>query len=194
VLRALPFDGDDEDLVRGILAGRADAASAFYDRNVESVQRLVFRLLGPDGEAEDVVHDVFLRALESIGRLRDPAALRAWLFGITIRVVRIRIQRRTRQRWLRIMPPEKVPDVAMPSNHEVTEALRDIYGLLKVLPVEERIALVLHRVEGFPLEEAAAHCGTSLATFRRRLARAEAKFFARAAKKPTLLPWLGEVQ
>jgi RNA polymerase sigma-70 factor (ECF subfamily) len=194
VVRALPFDGDDEELVEGVLAGRADAASALYERHVEGIQRLVFRLMGPDTEIEDVVHDVFLRALESIGRWRDPAALRPWLIGIAIRVVRIRIQRRMRQRWLKVMPPESVPEVAMIPDMDLGEALRDVYGILKQLPADERIALVLHRVEGLALEEAAASCETSLATFRRRLARAESKFFARAEKKATLATWLGEVQ
>jgi RNA polymerase sigma-70 factor (ECF subfamily) len=194
VVRALPFDGDDEELVDGVIAGRADAASALYDRHVDGIQRLVFRLMGPDTEIEDVVHDVFLRALESIGRLRDPAALRPWLIGIAIRVVRIRIQKRMRQRWLKVMPPESVPEVAMTPDMDLGEALRDVYGILQQLPPDERIALVLHRVEGLALEEAAASCETSLATFRRRLARAESKFFARAEKKATLATWLGEVQ
>ena len=194
VVRALPFDGDDTALVAGVLGGRADAASALYERHVESIERLVYRLLGPDTELEDVVHDVFLRALESIKRLRDPAALRPWLFGIAIRVVRIRIQRRMRQRWLKIMPPENVPEVATTPDLGFGEALKDVYGILQQLPADERIALVLHRVEGLALEEAAANCETSVATFRRRLARAETKFFARAEKKPTLATWLGEVQ
>jgi RNA polymerase sigma-70 factor (ECF subfamily) len=194
VVRALRFEGDDVALVQGVLAGRADAASALYDRHAEGVQRLVFRLMGPDTELEDVVHDVFLRALESLPRLRDPSALRPWLFGITIRVVRIRIQKRMRQRWLKVMPPEKVPEMSTTPDMGLGEALNDVYGILKQLPVDERIALVLHRVEGLPLEQAAATCETSLATFRRRLARAEGKFFMRAEKKPTLVPWLGEVQ
>jgi RNA polymerase sigma-70 factor (ECF subfamily) len=193
VVRALPFDRDDVGLVRGLLAGRADAATAFYERYLGAVQRLVFRLMGPDGEQEDIVHDVFLRALESVGRLRDPSALKPWLFGIAIHVVRIRIQRRTRQRWLRVMPPERVPEMSTIPDVGLGEALRDVYAILQVLPVDERIALVLHRVEGVSLEEAAATCETSLATFRRRLARAEAKFFARAAKRSSLVPWLGEV-
>jgi len=191
VVRALPFDGDDTALVAGVLAGRADAAAAFYDRNVESIQRLVYRLMGPDHEIDDIVHDVFLRALESMPRLREPAALRSWLFGIAVRVVRIRIQRRARQRWLRFMSPDQVPEVEAVSDGDASDALREVHALLECLPVDERIALVLHRVEGVPLEQAAATCETSVATFRRRLARAESKFFARASAKPILAPWLG---
>jgi RNA polymerase sigma-70 factor (ECF subfamily) len=192
VLRSLPFEGDETALVAALCSGRLDAGAAFYDRHVQGVHALVFRLMGPDGEIDDVVHDVFVRALESLPRLRDPAALRSWLFGIAVRTVGIRFQKRTRQRWLRFMAPEEVPEVAVLPPTELGEALRDVYAILRGMDADERIALVLRRVEGLSLEDAAAAAGTSLATFRRRLARGEAKFFARACSRPALDLWLSE--
>lgn len=173
-------------------SGRLDAGAAFYDRHVQSIHALVFRLMGPDGEIDDVVHDVFVRALESLPRLRDPAALRSWLFGIAVRTVGIRFQKRTRQRWLRFMAPEEVPEVAVLPSTELGEALRDVYAILRGMDADERIALVLRRVEGLSLEDAATATGTSLATYRRRLARGEAKFLARASSRPALDVWLSE--
>jgi RNA polymerase sigma-70 factor, ECF subfamily len=67
-----------------------------------------------------------------------------------------------------------------------------VYAILKGMDAEERIALVLHRVEGLSLEDAAVACGMSLATFRRRLARGEAKFFSRAKSRPALGEWIAE--
>jgi RNA polymerase sigma-70 factor (ECF subfamily) len=173
-------------------AGRLDAGAAFYDRFAKSVHALVFRLMGPDPELDDVVHDVFVRALESLPRLRDPSALRSWVFGVAVRTVGIRFQKRTRQRWLRFMAPEEVPEMAALPETELGEALRDVYAILAGMRPEERIALVLHRVEGLPLEHAAAACDTSLATFRRRLARGEEKFLTRARTRPALAEWLEE--
>ena len=194
VVRSLPFEGDETALVAAMVSGRLDAGAAFYDRHVQAIHALVFRLMGPDGEIDDVVHDVFVRALESLPRLRDPAALRSWLFGIAVRAVGIRFQKRSRQRWLRFMAPEEVPDMAsMPAApSELGEALRDVYAILRGMDADERIALVLRRVEGMSLEDAATASGMSLATFRRRLARGEAKFFARAKSRPALDEWLSE--
>jgi RNA polymerase sigma-70 factor (ECF subfamily) len=133
---------------------------------------------------------VFVRALESLPRLREPAALRSWLFGIAVRVVRIRWQKRWRQRWLRFMAPEEVPEITWLPPTDLREAFRDMYAILDGMSPDERIALVLHHVEGLSLEEAANAAGTSLATFRRRLARGEAKFFARAKTRPALGAWV----
>jgi RNA polymerase sigma-70 factor (ECF subfamily) len=191
-LRSVPFDGDEAALVAAMRNGRADAGAAFYDRYAGAVHALVFRLMGPDGEHDDVVHDVFVRALESLVHLRDPAALRSWLFGIACRAVMIRFQKRRRGRWLRFMAPEDVPAPSFVPSTELGEALRDVYAILDGMAAEERVALVLHRVEGLPLEEAARVAGTSLSTFRRRLARGEQRFFARARARPALLGWLDE--
>jgi RNA polymerase sigma-70 factor (ECF subfamily) len=193
VVRSLPFEGDEVALVAAMGNGRLDARAAFYDRHVQAIHALVFRLMGPDGEVDDVVHDVFVRAYESLPRLRDPAALKSWLFGIAVRAVAIRFQKRSRQRWLRFMAPEEVPDIAAtPPSSELGEALRDVYAILSGMDAQERIAVVLHRVEGLSLDDAAAACGLSLATFRRRLARGEAKFFSRAKSRPALGEWLSE--
>jgi RNA polymerase sigma-70 factor, ECF subfamily len=192
VVRSLRFDGDEAALVAAMGNGRLDAGAAFYDRHVAIIHALVFRLMGPDGEIDDVVHDVFVRALESLPRLREPAALRSWLFGIAVRTVGIRFQKRSRQRWLRFMAPEEVPEVATLPPSDLGEAMRDVYAILRSMDAQERIALVLNRVEGLSLEDGAAAVGTSLATFRRRLARGEAKFFARASSRPALEAWLAE--
>jgi RNA polymerase sigma-70 factor (ECF subfamily) len=192
VVRSLPFEGDETALVAAMGSGRLDARAAFYDRHVQGIHALVFRLMGPDGEIDDVVHDVFVRALESLPRLRDPAALRSWLFGIAVRTVGIRFQKRARQRWLRFMAPEDLPEVVTHPSTELGEALGEVYAILRGMDSDERIALVLHRVESLSLEDAAKAMDTSLATFRRRLARGEAKFFARARSRPALGAWLSE--
>jgi RNA polymerase sigma-70 factor (ECF subfamily) len=45
-------------------------------------------------------------------------------------------------------------------------------------------------VDGMDLNEVAAACGVSVPTVRRRLARAEQRFNAMAAKCEPLIPWL----
>jgi RNA polymerase sigma-70 factor (ECF subfamily) len=192
VVRSLPFDGDESALVAAMLAGRADAGAAFYDRHVRAIHALAYRLMGPDPDVEDVVHEVFVRALDSLTSLRDPAALQSWLFGIAVRTVAIRYQRRRRGRWLRFMAPEDVPQVTTSPDPDVREALREAWAILDGMDPEERIALVLHRVEGLSLEDGAKAMGLSLATYRRRLARGQEKFFLRARSREVLATWIDD--
>jgi len=60
------------------------------------------------------------------------------------------------------------------------------------LPSNERVAFSLRRLDGMELKEVAHACGCSLATIKRRLARAEQRFLARAEKHQALVGWLTE--
>ena len=62
--------------------------------------------------------------------------------------------------------------------------------LLDRLPVEERVAFTLRYIEEMSLEEVAEASGVSLATVKRKLSRAEARFLAAARADATLRTWL----
>jgi RNA polymerase sigma-70 factor (ECF subfamily) len=193
VVRSLPFQGDDEQLVESLRRGHPPAVAYFYSTFVKLVHRLLFRLLGPDSELEDTVHDTFVRALQSVHRLRDPALLRSWLVGVAVVTARIRMQSRKRRRWLMLFPPEKLPErsIFAPSL-EISEALRATFAILERLPPDERVAVVLRIVERMPMLDAAHACGVSLSTFKRRLRRGEEKFRELVMAEPRLRDWVLE--
>lgn len=168
------------------------AAGRLYDRYATNVRGMVHRLLGPDTELDDVVQDVFLAAMSSIHKLRDPGALKSWLLGIAVGKARDNLRARWRRRWLSFLPNEELPDRAHPAHDYQLDLAQEVSGILDQLPTEERIALLLHRLEGMSLDEAAQAANMSVSTFKRRLARGEAKFISRAKRRPTLSPWMAE--
>jgi DNA-directed RNA polymerase specialized sigma24 family protein len=48
---------------------------------------------------------------------------------------------------------------------------------------------LLHHLEGLSFEAAARACDMSASTFKRRVARGEAKFILRASHRPALIEW-----
>ena len=64
--------------------------------------------------------------------------------------------------------------------------MRAVYGVIETLPSDERLAFTLRFVSGLELSEVATACRVSLATIKRRLSRAEARF-AKAAETSPLL-------
>jgi len=134
---------------------------------------------------------VFARALEQIDRLGDPSALKAWLTAIAVFTAREQIRRRVRGRWLRFFASEDLPEVsATAPGEEIRESLRATYAVLDRMGVDDRIAFALRFIEGLELGAIAAACDVSLNTIRRRLARAETRFLALAAREPSLQDWL----
>ncbi|KYG10745.1 RNA polymerase subunit sigma [Sorangium cellulosum] len=181
----------DEALVEGLRARHPAALSAFHERFSGHVLRVLGRLLGSGHDLSDAHHDAFVRALSSLDTLRDPAALKAWMTSVAVFTARTCIQRRARRRWLLFFAPEELPPlVARPHEGEAHEALRATYRALDRLPADERIAFALRRIDGMELQEVADACGVSLATIKRRLARAEANFLEAARDQPALEEWL----
>jgi RNA polymerase sigma-70 factor (ECF subfamily) len=190
-VRALPFQGDNAALVAGVLRGHPGAAAAFHDRYARRIYGLIYRLIGPSVDLEDVLHDTFVRALEALPKLKDPEALDAWVMGVAVRTARTRLQSRARRWWLRLMPHDCLPEPAAPEHDPiVAEALSAIYRVLDTLSVDDRVAFVLRCGSGMTVDEAAHAAGVSRSTLKRRLQRAETAFATRARLEPALEPWL----
>lgn len=177
----------DGQLVEAAVRGDEAAAGEIFDRHAPRVRRVLARVLGPDGDLQDLVQDVFVFALRDLSKVRDPDALGAWLTGVAVHTARRAIRKRTRWRWIRFFAPEDVPE--QPSDghdHDASEALVATFRILDRLPADERIAFSLRFLDGMELTEVAAACDVSLATVKRRLRRAEDTFRAAAANDPAL--------
>jgi RNA polymerase sigma-70 factor (ECF subfamily) len=69
-------------------------------------------------------------------------------------------------------------------------ALRALYRALDALPTDERLAFTLRFFENVELPEGARLAGTSLATFKRRIAAAKLRLWSLTGEDPILAPYL----
>jgi RNA polymerase sigma-70 factor (ECF subfamily) len=193
VLLRLPLPESDEALVAALRAGRVDAREEIVRRCAPDVERVLYRILGPDPEIEDVAHEVFMTALASVGKIRQPDALRSWLVGIAVRKVRKLIRRRERRRFVMSVITRELrqPDSAPPPA-ELSEALRSTYRIFERIPADDRVAFALRFVDGMALADIAEATGVSLATAKRRIFRARQRFVELAKKSDLLEPWIGK--
>jgi RNA polymerase sigma-70 factor (ECF subfamily) len=146
-----------------------------YRRYSRYVAAVVLRLDPAVPDLDDVVQDVFLAASGGLGRLRDPGATKPWLATVAVRLVRRRLRLRRMWRWLGLgadaRPPARLVDAGSTPLDRLL--LGAVYQVLDGLPVDERVAFLLHCVEDETLESVARICRCSLATVKRRVARAQ---------------------
>lgn len=168
----------DEVLLERALEGDRAAEEAIYRRHAHAVANLAARMLRSRADAEDVLQETFVIALDRLDQVRDPSALKGWLLGIATSQVRRRFRRR---RLLDVLGFVRDADDAVlarsASNDADPEARAELARLDEVLTklsFEPRLAWMLRHVDGHTLPEVAAALGCSLATAKRRLAEADA--------------------
>jgi RNA polymerase sigma-70 factor (ECF subfamily) len=175
-LTATAQEPTDSELVHRVLGNDRSAFELLYRRHAGFALGLVVRLQGSKLDAEDLVHDAFLRVRAELSGLRDAGAFRAWLGSIVVSQVRMRLRKGRLLRTLGLASQDPVDLDSLASEiagPEVRAELAQVYALLRVLPADERIAWTLRHVEHHRLEEVAELTECSLATAKRRLLRAQ---------------------
>lgn len=161
----------------------AAAFAALYDENVAFVHRGVRRLGVNEGAVEDVVQEVFLTAYRRHGSFREESALRTWLFGIVIRVVRLHRRTAFRAGLHGVIDhgagAESVADTKTSRPDEAAEtkdAWRTLLRVLDQLDEDKREIFVLAELEELPIPAIAGLLGLKLNTAYSRLRLARAAF------------------
>jgi RNA polymerase sigma-70 factor (ECF subfamily) len=169
---------DDAALVGRACQGNRWAEEALYRRHVSYIMGMAIRLLGNRMDAEDLVQDTFALALDRLGSVRQPQAIRGWFAKIAIRKIRRRLRRARLFASLGLLAPSDSVDfeslAAQEADAEARADLASLGAALAKLPTDERLAWMLRYVEGETLEQVARLCGCSLATAKRRIAAAAA--------------------
>lgn len=193
-IQALPLSAtDDETLARAAAMGHPGAGPVIWARFAPLVRRLLRRTLGPGDEINDHVQDTFLRFFRRVKDLREPSLLSSFIVGITMRVARGELRRRRLRRWLQLSPRGSLPDLAdQPADFGGRAVVARLYALLDGVDDTSRVLFVLRHIEGLELTEVAAAQGCSLATVKRRLARASTRILARAHGDPVLAAYLAD--
>ncbi|GIJ33759.1 RNA polymerase sigma factor SigM [Verrucosispora sp. WMMD703] len=172
----------DLDLLRAHVAGDRDAFGELFRRHRDRLWAVALRTLGDREEAADALQDALLSAHRAAGRFRGDSAVTTWLHRIVVNACLDRIRRR------RAHPTVPLPDgthgpedgpgtggvepAAPVPDHDTAMVVRDA---LAALPLEQRAALVLVDVQGYPVAEVARILGVAEGTVKSRCARGRAR-------------------
>ncbi len=167
----------DADLVEAVKVGDRWGSDALYRRYAGPVGGMATRLLANRQDADDVVHDSFLKAFQKIHTLRDPSRFRSWIFSIAVSEARMLFRKRQLRSIIgyHLIEDATLEMLSAEPDGETRAELAALDVVLRTMPTEQRIAWTLRHVEGQSLEETARHCGCSLATIKRRLRAASTR-------------------
>jgi RNA polymerase sigma-70 factor (ECF subfamily) len=75
---------EDARILRGLRAGIEGAYEELIERYEQPVYGIVYRLLGNQSDACDVVQEVFLKVFRGVTAFREQSSLRTWIYRIAV--------------------------------------------------------------------------------------------------------------
>lgn len=169
--------GDDGDPgqpdaeVRRAQGGDVDAFEAVYRAHASAIHALCRRMCGEDGEANELVQDVFVRAWERLPSFRGQSTLATWLHRLAVNVVLEKWRTKKRDALRMIDHDDGLAIDAEPQQHD-PDVLMDVEAAVMRLPAGARTVFVLHDIEGYSHDEIALMTGIAAGTSRTQLFRA----------------------
>jgi RNA polymerase sigma-70 factor (ECF subfamily) len=164
------METSDSELVTQATSGDEDAFAQLVLRHQIAIKSYLYRLMACREDAEDLAQEVWIRVFTSLGTFEGRSSVRTWLFAITTHLAMD--HHRTKARWpvdaqdkakaLASADPE-IPDILGRTHWESPHARYEMREhidfcftcILKTLPLEEHIALMLCDIYGFTNAEAA---------------------------------------
>jgi RNA polymerase sigma-70 factor (ECF subfamily) len=154
-----------------------DAFTCIYERHKAQIYNYLYRLSGSREMADDLTHDTFLSAYESLPKLRPDSNIAPWLYRIASNRFRDVLRRRRVISWLPWGDtPREEAHLACAGEAESLPEREAVQAALKSMKPEYAMCLVLRLAEGFSSEETARILGISPEAVRMRLSRARQMF------------------
>jgi RNA polymerase sigma-70 factor, ECF subfamily len=176
----------DAELLRMHVAGDSEAFGELFRRHRDRLWAVALRTVCDPEEAADALQDAMVSAFRRAADFRGDSAVTTWLHRIVVNASLDRLRRKAvrpavsagdEQMFEAIVAQDSDPSRAADTRLDVDAALR-------MLPPQQRAALVVVDMLGFSVADAAAILDTSPGTVKSRCARARAR----------LLPYLAHLR
>lgn len=173
---------DDDKIIQGCKRGKRKAQAALYDKYAPSMRAVCVRYLGRHPEAEDVLHDSLIRALDKISQFKRKGSLEGWLKRIAMTNSIDYLNKKNKLLFdseTQSIELEKLEDSQDEtpedfyldlSNQEIDKEA--VLNIMRELPEGYRSILNLYVIEGLKHKEIASMLGITASTSKSQLSRA----------------------
>jgi RNA polymerase sigma-70 factor, ECF subfamily len=151
---------------------------------IPTLRRYALALLRDRQDADDLVHDCLVRALDKLHTRRDDVDIRAWLFAIMHNLfVSQRRRAKARPDTETLEDPDNGNAHGAPGDQEDRLRWKELLRVLNSLPEDQRTVILLVSVEDLSYAEAARVLGVPIGTVMSRLARGRERMRQLAQEK-----------
>ncbi|BCM68077.1 MULTISPECIES: RNA polymerase sigma factor SigM [Streptomyces] len=170
----------DADLLARHVDGDPEAFGEIVRRHRDRLWAVALRTLGDREEAADAVQDALVSAYRAAHTFRGQSAVTTWLHRITVNACLDRARKAASRKTAPVDDTERLEQLLEPHESasapaERNDVHRQLLEALGTLPPEQRAALVLVDMQGYPVAEAARILDVPTGTVKSRCARGRAR-------------------
>ncbi len=171
----------DSELMKRVAKGDDDAFRLLFERHYRLAYSVIYRHIGVQSEAEDLVQEAFLRVYRNAGNWEPTAKFSTWLYTVVSNLC-LNYKRDKARDKLRLVSGDE--EGGNPLERMATEEAQDgeamdaderarlVREAIQELPEQQRMALILSRYEDKSYEEVAEILGTTVAAVKSLTSRA----------------------
>jgi RNA polymerase sigma-70 factor, ECF subfamily len=167
----------DEELVALSRTGDTESFNQLVRRWERPIFALAYRTLGREEDARDVTQETFLRAFRALPGFKGDAKFSSWRYRIALNLCRDWIRRDRRAPTVAVPEGMEIHELAaerqeMPSAEDLAaraELSEAVATAMKLLPSEQRDAIILKEYQGLTFQEIADLMKCPLSTAKTRL-------------------------
>jgi RNA polymerase sigma-70 factor, ECF subfamily len=172
----------DAQLLQRHIEGDPEAFGQLFLRHRDRLWAVALRTLCDPEEAADALQEAMISAFRRAADFRGDSAVTTWLHRIVVNASLDRLRRKAShaassvgdEGTLDLLATQgRVPATTDPASHRDTTL--DVESALRLIPPEQRAALVLVDMLGYPVADAAAVLDISVGTVKSRCARGRAR-------------------
>ncbi|MFJ9716075.1 RNA polymerase sigma factor SigM [Streptomyces sp. NPDC101213] len=175
------YDGiSDQDLLARHVEGDPDAFGELVLRHRDRLWAVALKTAGDREEAADAVQDALVSAYRGAHTFRGQSAVTTWLHRITVNACLDRVRKAASRKTSPVDDTERLEQLLEPHESasapvERNDLHRQLLEALGTLPPDQRAALVLVDMQGYPVAEAARILDVPTGTVKSRCARGRAR-------------------
>jgi RNA polymerase sigma-70 factor (ECF subfamily) len=183
------LDVTDAALIEAHLAGDPDAFGQLFGRHRDRLWAVALRTTGHPEDAADALQDALISAFRRADSYRGEAAVTTWLHRIVVNACLDRLRRRkvraadplpddldeAAARGAVLASPDQGHDPGPEAHAVAAERRAQVLDALEQLPPDQKAALVLVDMEGYPVAQAASILEVPTGTVKSRCARGRSR-------------------
>lgn len=157
-----------EQIIKDSIKGKSKAQECLYVEYAPKMMGVCLRYAKSYDEAEDILHDGFIKIFHSLKSFRFEGSFEGWMRRVIVNTALERFRSKTQ-----LHPVEEFDDIEDDDELDVKDAPLDVLlSLIQDLPERYRMVFSLYVLDGYPHNEIAEVMQISIGTSKSNLARA----------------------